>query len=76
MSAERREHEREAVSAGGDDARFSLKAGSRDYAFTHVHDVSISGAGVVLPEPIDIGTPVTLTFDSDEIGRASCRERV
>lgn len=42
--------------------RFLLKTPARSFIFHTVENVSISGTGLTLPEPVAVGTPVTLCY--------------
>lgn len=45
---------------------FQLQANEQTFDPAVVHDVSVSGAGIQLSEPLDIGTNVTLTFTAGD----------
>ncbi len=45
---------------------FCLHAGDKQFQYMRINDVSTSGAGVMLSQPLAIGTPVRLTFAADD----------
>lgn len=45
---------------------FSLYAGDKQFQYMRINDVSTSGAGVMLSQPLAIGTSVRLTFCADD----------
>lgn len=66
MLRESREHERKALLEPEDDHSFFLESDGAFYPFQRVSDVSVSGAGIVLPVPVPPTTPVVLGLEQGE----------
>jgi len=71
MLRESREHERKPLVEPEEEHPFFLQSDGALYPFQRVSDVSVSGAGIVLPVPVPPSTPVVLGFNQEE-----CRIRV
>ncbi len=45
---------------------FSLNAGNTQFQHMQVNDVSQTGAGLLLSQPLAVGTPIALTLSTDD----------
>ncbi len=61
-----REYERHTVHLEEIEGAFSLYAGEKQFNSMRINDVSVSGAGVLLSQPLAIGTTVRLTFSAGD----------
>jgi len=48
------------------DGTFSLDAGNKQFQYMRVNDVSSSGVGLLLSQPLAVGTPVELTLSTGD----------
>lgn len=66
MSFEDRKHQRTRIDADfGSDESFYVEVYDRRYVLDRIHDVSISGTGIQIPNEIRPGTPVKMVFKND-----------
>lgn len=66
MSTEDRKYQRSSIESEFCSDSFHVEVYDRSYVLNHIHDVSISGTGIMIPSEIRPGTPVKLVFKSDE----------
>ena len=66
MPIEDRKHQRSAIESEFCSDSFHVEVYDRSYVLNHIHDVSISGTGIMIPSEIRPGTPVKLVFKSDD----------
>lgn len=64
MTLEDRKHQRTEVNFEDSDDCFHIEVYDRRYVLNRIHDVSISGTGIQIPNEIEPGTPVKLVFRS------------
>jgi len=57
---EDRKQERILVQWECKDKRYQIEINGEFFPFSQIEDVSVSGAGVTLPLPLDVGTPVQI----------------
>lgn len=62
MVLEDRRHERTQVNFEDTGDCFHLEVYDRRYVLNRIHDISISGTGIQIPNEIEPGTPVKLVF--------------
>ncbi len=65
MMLEDRKHQRTSINRECADNSFHIEVYDRRYVLDKIHDVSVSGTGIQIPNEIDPGTPVKLVFRSD-----------
>ncbi len=66
MSIEDRKHQRSSIESEFCSESFHVEVYDRSYVLNRIHDVSISGTGIMIPTEIRPGTPVKLVFKSDD----------
>ena len=66
MAFEDRKHQRTQVERECADNSFHIEVYDRRYVLDKIHDVSISGTGIQIPNEIDPGTPVKLVYRTDK----------
>ncbi len=66
MTLEDRRHKRTPINSECADNSFHIEVYDRSYVLDKIHDVSVSGTGIQIPNEIDPGTPVKLVFKSDK----------
>lgn len=66
MLHESREHERKTLLELEGNSSFFIESDEALYPFNKVNNVSVSGAGIVLPLPLPPATPVVLGLDQDD----------
>lgn len=66
MNTEDRQHQRTQLNFGDAEACFHLEVYDRRYVLNRIHDISISGTGIQIPDEITPGTPVKVVFRSGE----------
>lgn len=66
MAFEDRKHQRTQVEKECADNSFHIEVYDRRYVLDKIHDVSISGTGIQIPNEIDPGTPVKLVYRTDK----------
>lgn len=66
MPHESREHERKALLELEGDSSFFIESDDALYPFNRINNVSVSGAGIVLPAPLPPATPVVLGLNQDD----------
>ncbi|MFC1748634.1 PilZ domain-containing protein [Pseudomonadota bacterium] len=66
MAFEDRKHQRTQVARECADNSFHIEVYDRRYVLDKIHDVSISGTGIQIPNEIDPGTPVKLVYRTDK----------
>jgi len=64
MALEDRKHERTQVNYEDTNDCFHLEVYDRRYVLNRIHDISISGTGIQIPNEIEPGTPVKLVLRS------------
>lgn len=64
MALEDRRHERTQVNYEDTNDCFHLEVYDRRYVLNRIHDISISGTGIQIPNEIEPGTPVKLVLRS------------
>lgn len=62
MTFEDRKYQRTQIESELCDESFHIEVYDRQYVLNRIHDVSISGTGIQIPNEIDPGTPVKLVF--------------
>lgn len=65
MSIEDRKYQRTSIESEFSNERFHVEVYDRSYVLCRIHDVSISGTGIQIPNEIRPGTPVKLVFRND-----------
>lgn len=65
MSFEDRKHQRTPIESEFSNESFHIEVYDRTYVLNRIHDVSISGTGIQIPNEIRPGTPVKLVFTND-----------
>ncbi len=66
MLAESRETLRQNIHLEEVNGSFHLQAQDKSYDFTLIRDVSVSGVGIQLSEPLEVGAPVDMTFSAGD----------
>ncbi len=66
MTFEDRKHQRTTIENECTDNCFHIEVYNRMYVLDRIHDVSISGTGIQIPNEIDPGTPVKLVFKTNK----------
>lgn len=66
MLAESRETIRQNIHLEEVNGTFHLQAKNKSYDSTQVRDVSVSGVGIQLSEPLEVGTTVDMTFKAGD----------
>ncbi len=66
MPIEDRKHQRSPIESEFCSDSFHVEVYDRSYVLNRIHDVSISGTGIMIPNEIRPGTPVKLVFKSDD----------
>lgn len=66
MLAESRESIRQNIQLEEVNGTFCLQAQDKSYDSTLVCDVSVSGVGLKLSEPLEVGTPVDIVFSAGD----------
>ncbi len=61
-----RSQERHMIRLDEVNGTFSLNAGEKQFQPTLVNDVSAAGVGLMLSQPLAVGTPVKLTFSAGD----------
>lgn len=61
-----RKHERHRIHIEELAGSFSLYAGDTQFQYMRMNDVSTAGAGLLLSQPLAVGTPVRLTFSAGD----------
>ncbi|VAW85335.1 hypothetical protein MNBD_GAMMA16-332 [hydrothermal vent metagenome] len=61
-----RENERHMIQIEELDGIFSLDAGNTQFKYMRVNDVSQTGAGLLLSQPLAVGTPIALTLSTGD----------
>lgn len=64
MTLEDRIHQRTQLDYEDTEGCFHIEVYDRRYVLNRIHDVSISGTGIQIPNEIEPGTPVKLVFRS------------
>ncbi len=64
MALEDRRHERTQINYEDTNDCFHLEVYDRRYVLNRIHDISISGTGIQIPDEIEPGTPVKLVLRS------------
>lgn len=64
MMLEDRRHERTQVNYNDTNGCFHLEVYDRRYVLNRIHDISVSGTGIHIPNEIEPGTPVKLVLRS------------
>jgi len=64
MALEDRRHERTQLNYEDTNDCFHLEVYDRRYVLNRIHDISISGTGIQIPNEIEPGTPVKLVLRS------------
>jgi hypothetical protein len=64
MTLEDRRHQRTQLDYEDTEDCFHIEVYDRRYVLNRVHDVSISGTGIQIPNEIEPGTPVKLVYRS------------
>ena len=64
MLAESRETIRQNIHLEEVNGSFRLQAQDKSYDFTLIRDVSVSGVGIQLPEPLEVGATVDMIFSA------------
>ncbi len=67
MAKEKRKKKRHVVQPGTIPGMFLIKTGSETRSFTQVRDVSVSGVGISLDQPIDSGSEITLSYREEDV---------
>jgi len=62
MTFEDRKHQRTPIDSEFSTETFHIEVYDRRYVLNRIHDVSISGTGIQIPNEIKPGTPVKLVF--------------
>lgn len=62
MNQDHRIQQRSALKKRNPQAKFHVEVYNRQYVLDEVHDVSVSGAGIKIPNEIAPGTPVKLVY--------------
>lgn len=62
MTLEDRKHQRTELEYEDTDGCFHIEVYDQRYVLNRIHDVSISGTGIQIPNEIEPGTPVKLVF--------------
>lgn len=66
MNFNHRQQQRSSLKKHSPHARFHVEVYNRQYILDEVHDVSVTGAGIKIPNKIAPGTPVKLVYrDTD-----------
>lgn len=66
MLAESRETIRQNIHLEEVNGSFRLQAQNKSYDFTLIRDVSVSGVGIQLPEPLEVGATVDMIFSAGD----------
>ena len=66
MKIEDRQHQRTQLDFEDADHCFHLEVYDRRYVLNRIHDISVSGTGIQIPDEIEPGTPVKVVFRSGE----------
>ena len=66
MVLEDRKHERTMLDTMGAESNFHIEVYDQRYYLDKVHDISISGAGIQIPNEIEPGTPVKVVYTTSE----------
>lgn len=66
MTFQDRKHQRTAIESEFSNESFHIEVYDRRYVLNRIHDVSISGTGIQIPNQIRPGTPVKLVFRNDD----------
>lgn len=66
MLAESRETIRQNIHLEEVNGSFRLEAGNKSYDSTLIRDVSVSGVGIQLSEPLEVGTSVDMIFSAGD----------
>ncbi len=61
-----RENERHMVHTNEVDGTFSLDAGNTQFQYMRINDVSQTGAGLLLSQPLAVGTTIALTLSASD----------
>ncbi len=64
MALEDRRHERTQINYEDTNDCFHLEVYDRRYVLNRIHDISVSGTGIQIPDEIEPGTPVKLVLRS------------
>jgi len=66
MLAESRETIRQDIHLEEVNGTFRLQADDKSYDFTVIRDVSVTGVGIQLDEPLEVGTTVEMIFSAGD----------
>lgn len=66
MVSEDRKHQRTLLETNDVEDRFRIEVYDRQYSLDKIHDVSVSGTGIQIPNEIAPGTPVKLVYSSQD----------
>ncbi len=66
MALEDRKHRRTPLNTRGATHRFHIEVYDQRYTLDGIHDISISGTGIQVPNEIDPGTPVKVVYSTPD----------